>query len=164
MELYNRINRKTIKMSKKLITDELIEQKMISYGYGEKNSHDEEYVRELVLKHFDAELTDQWQSNCDYYIYEESTSDGYSVFVSCYDINKICVSEDIHYYDGDLSGNLQDAIRDNMEIYVDDLNQCFIDEAIQDLYCDLSQRFYDQAIDELEDEGYKQINELKVTL
>ena len=29
MELYNRINRKTIKMSKKLITDELIEEKMI---------------------------------------------------------------------------------------------------------------------------------------
>ena len=27
MELYNRINRKTIKMSKKLITDELIEAK-----------------------------------------------------------------------------------------------------------------------------------------
>ena len=29
----------------KFITDELIEQKMISYGYGETNSHDEEYVR-----------------------------------------------------------------------------------------------------------------------
>ena len=156
MELYNRINRKTIKMSKKLITDELIEQKMISYGYGETNSHDEEYVRELILKHFDAELTDQWQSNCDYYIYEESTSDGYSVFVACYDTNSISVNEDIHYYDSDLSGKLQDAIKDGFEIYVDDLNQCFIDEAIQDLYCDLSQRFYDQAIDELEDEGYKQ--------
>ena len=44
MELYNRINRKTIKMSKKFITDELIEQKMISYGYGETNSHDEEHT------------------------------------------------------------------------------------------------------------------------
>ena len=156
MELYNRINRKTIKMSKKLITDELIEQKMISYGYGETNSHDEEYVRELILKHYDAELTDQWQSNCDYYIYEESTADGYSVFVACYDTSSISVNEDIHYYDSDLSGKLQDAIKDGFEIYVDDLNQCFIDEAIQDLYCDLSQRFYDQAIDELEDEGYKQ--------
>ena len=140
----------------KFITDELIEQKMISYGYGETNSHDEEYVRELILKHFDAELTDQWQSNCDYYIYEESTADGYSVFVACYDTSSISVNEDIHYYNSDLSGKLQDAIQDGFEIYVDDLHQCFIDEAIQDLYCDLSQRFYDQAIDELEDEGYKQ--------
>ena len=156
MELYNRINRKTIKMSKKLITDELIEQKMISYGYGETNSHDEEYVRELILKHYDAELTDQWQSNCDYYIYEESTADGYSVFVACYDTSSISVNEDIHYYDSDLSGKLQDAIKDGFEIYVDDLHQCFIDDAIQELYVYLAERFHAQAIDELEDEGYKQ--------
>ena len=156
MELYNRINRKTIKMSKKLITDELIEQKMISYGYGETNSHDEEYVRELILKHYDAELTDQWQSNCDYYIYEESTADGYSVFVACYDTSSISVNEDIHYYDSDLSGKLQDAIKDGFEIYVDDLHQCFIDDAMQELYEDLAERFHAQAIDELEDEGYKQ--------
>jgi len=143
-------------MSKKLITDELIEQKMISYGYGETNSHDEEYVRELILKHYDAELTDQWQNNCDYYIYEESTADGYSVFVACYDTSSISVSEDIHYYDSDLSGKLQDAIKDGFEIYVDDLHQCFIDDAIQELYEYLTERFYAQAIDELEDEGYKQ--------
>ena len=143
-------------MSKKLITDELIEQKMISYGYGETNSHDEEYVRELILKHYDAELTDQWQSNCDYYIYEESTADGYSVFVACYDTSSISVNEDIHYYDSDLSGKLQDAIKDGFEIYVDDLHQCFIDDAIQELYEYLAERFHAQAIDELEDEGYKQ--------
>ena len=140
----------------KFITDELIEQKMISYGYGETNSHDEEYVRELILKHFDAELTDQWQSNCDYYIYEESTADGYSVFVACYDTNSICVNEDIHYYDSDLSSKLQDAIKDGFEIYVDDLHQCFIDDAMQELYLELAERFHAQAIDELEDEGYKQ--------
>ncbi len=140
----------------KFITDELIEQKMISYGYGETNSHDEEYVRELILKHYDAELTDQWQSNCDYYIYEESTADGYSVFVACYDTSSISVNEDIHYYDSDLSGKLQDAIKDGFEIYVDDLHQCFIDDAMRELYEDLAERFHAQAIDELEDEGYKQ--------
>ena len=143
-------------MSKKLITDELIEQKMISYGFGETDSHDEEYVRKLILKHYDAELTDQWQQNCDYYIYEESTADGYSVFVACYDTSSISVNEDIHYYDSDLSGKLQDAIKDGFEIYVDDLHQCFIDDAIQELYEYLAERFHAQAIDELEDEGYKQ--------
>jgi len=156
MELYNRINRKTIIMSKKLITDELIEQKMISYGFGETDSHDEEYVRKLILKHYDAELTDQWQQNCDYYIYEESTADGYSVFVACYDTNSICVNEDVHYYDSELSDRLQDAIKDGGEIYVDDYHQDFIDDAIQELYIMLAERFHEQAIDELEDEGYKQ--------
>jgi len=156
MELYNRINRKTIIMSKKLITDELIEQKMISYGFGETDSHDEEYVRKLILKHYDAELTDQWQQNCDYYIYEESTADGYSVFVATHDTNSVCVSEDIHYYDSELSDRLQDAIKDGGEIYVDDYYQDFIDDAIQELYIMLAERFHEQAIDELENEGYKQ--------
>ena len=156
MELYNRINRKTIKMSKKLITDELIEEKMISYGFGEKDSHDEEYVRKLILKYYDAELTDQWQQNCDYYIYEESTADGYSVFVACYDTSSISVNEDIHYYDGELSNRLQDAIKDGGEIYVDDYYQDFIDDAIQELYTYLVESKYQEAIDELEDEGYKQ--------
>ena len=140
----------------KYITEELIEQKMISYGYGETNSHDEEYIKELVLNHYDAEITDQWQQNCDYYIYEESTADGYSVYVATHDINSVCVSEDIHYYDSDLSNVLQDAIKDSGEIYVDDYNQDFIDDAIQELYLYLAERFHDQAIDELEDEGYKQ--------
>ena len=138
------------------ITEELIEQKMISYGYGETDSHDEEYIKELVLKHYDAELTDQWQQNCDYYIYEESTADGYSIFVATHDTNSVCVSEDIHYYDSDLSSVLQDAIKDGGEIYVDDLHQCFIDDAMRELYEDLAERFHEQAIDELEDEGYKQ--------
>ena len=141
------------------ITEELIEQKMISYGYGETDSHDEEYIKELVLKHYDAELTDQWHQNCDYYIYEESTADGYSIFVATHDTNSVCVSEDIHYYDSDLSSVLQDAIKDSGEIYVDDYNQDFIDDAIQELYLYLAERFHDQAIDELEDEGYKQKDE-----
>ena len=156
MELYNRINRKTIKMSKKLITDKLIEEKMIKLGFGEVESHDEEHVRKVVLKHFDAELTGEWQHNCDFYIYEESTADGYSVWVATHDTSSISVNEHIHYYDSDLSGVLQDAIKDGYEIYVDDLHQCFIDDAMQELYLYLSERFYQEAIDELEDEGYKQ--------
>ena len=140
----------------KYITEELIEQKMISYGYGETNSHDEDHIRKIVLDHFDAELTYQWRQDCEFYIYEESTADGYSVYVATSDTNSISVNEDIHYYDSDLSSVLQDAIKDSGEIYVDDYNQDFIDDAIQELYLYLAERFHDQAIDELEDEGYKQ--------
>jgi uncharacterized membrane-anchored protein YjiN (DUF445 family) len=76
--------------------------------------------------------------------------------VACYDTRSICVNEDIHYYDSELSDRLQDAIKDGGEIYVDDYHQDFIDDAIQELYIMLAERFHEQAIDELEDEGYKQ--------
>ena len=55
-----------------------------------------------------------------------------------------------------LADVLQDAIKDGCEIYVDDLHQDFIDDAMQELYLYLAERFHQEAIDELEDEGYKQ--------
>lgn len=140
----------------KLITDELIEAKMIKKGFGETSSHDEEHVKELILDHYDVELTDEWKPNCDFYIYEESTSDGYSVFVATHDTDSICVSDDIHYYDSDLSSIMQDAIKDGGEIYVDDYYQDFIEDAIRELYEHLAERVHSEAIDELIDEGYKQ--------
>ena len=142
-------------MSKKLITDELIEQKMISYGFGEVESHDEEHTRKVVLDHYDAELTDQWRENCEYYIYEESTADGYTVYISTSDTRNICVNENIHYYESSLGEELQDAIKNSGEIYVDDLYQDFIDDAIQELYLYLAEKFNEQALDELQDEGYE---------
>jgi len=146
----------------KFITDELIEQKMISYGYGETNSHDEEYVRELILKHFSVELTDDYSGNADFYIYEESTADGYSVFVATHDQRgRININENVYYYDSDLGDALEEHIRysngdeDNPEIiYVDDLHQQFIDDAIMQLFEYLAERFEEEVIDELKDEGY----------
>ena len=94
--------------------DDKLEQKMISKGFGEKDSHDEEHVMKVVCKHFDLELTDNWSSSCDHYIYEESTADGYSVWVSTHDANGgICVSENIFYYDNDLASEFKQAIYDN---------------------------------------------------
>lgn len=141
-------------MSKK-ITEELIEEKMISYGFGEVDSHDEEHIRKIILDYYDTELTDQWNENCDYYIYEESTADGYSVYVTTHDTRNICVNENVNYYESELSGHLQDAIRDSGVVYVDDLYQDFIDDAVQELYVYLCERYHEQAIEELEDEGYK---------
>ena len=69
-------------MSKKLITDELINKRLEAKGFGYKQSEDEDLAQEAVLKHFSVELTDDYNSNADFYIYEESTADGYSVFDS----------------------------------------------------------------------------------
>ena len=93
-------------MSKKVITDELIEKKMISYGFGEVDSHDEDHVRKVVCRHYDLEITDDWSNDCDHYIYEETTADGYSVWVSTYKQNKVCVSENVFYYDNDLADDI----------------------------------------------------------
>ena len=160
-------------MSKKLITDELINEMLEAKGFGEKQINDEDLAKESVLKHFNVEFTDDYSSSADFYIYEESTADGYSVFIATYDQNRVNVNENVYYYDSDLSNALEEFIKySNGDkhtpevIYVDDLNQQFIDDAIVQLFEYLAERFEEEVIDELKDKGYEyeNIGEIKVTL
>jgi len=159
-------------MKQKLITDELINEMLEAKGFGEKQINDD-FVQEAVLNHFNVELTDDYNSNADFYIYEESTADGYSVFVATHDQNSININENVYYYDSDLSDALEEFIKysngdeDNPEIiYVDDLHQHFIDDTMGQLFEYLAARFEEDIIDELKDKGYvyENVNEIKVTL
>ena len=160
-------------MSKKLITDELINKRLEAKGFGEKQINNEDLAKESVLKHFNIELTDDYSSSADFYVYEESTADGYSVFVATHDQSVVNVNENVYYYDSDLSGALVDFMKysngdeENPEVvYVDDLNQQFIDDALVQLFEYLAERFEEEIIDELTDEGYEyeNVNEIEVTI
>ena len=148
-------------MSKKLITDELINERLEAKGFGEKQIEDEDLAKESVLKHFSVEFTDDYSNNADFYIYEESTADGYSVFIATHNQNSVNVNENVYYYDSDLGDALEEFIKysngdeeDPEIIYVDDLHQQFIDDAINQLFEYLAERFEEEVIDELKDEGY----------
>ena len=142
--------------------DNKLEEKMISKGFGEKDSHDEEHVRKVVCKHFDLELTNDWSTDCDHYIYEESTADGYSVWISTHDAQgSICVSENVFYYDNDLSKELKQAIYDNnygtdAKIYISMLfdEEWWIQDTIQDIYLELVELYTDECKEELTNEGF----------
>ena len=160
-------------MSKKLITDELINKRLEVKGFGDYQANDEDLAKESVLKHFNIELTDDYSSSADFYVYEESTADGYSVFVATHDQSVVNVNENVYYYDSDLSGALVDFMKysngdeENPEVvYVDDLNQQFIDDALVQLFEYLAERFEEEIIDELTDEGYEyeNVNEIEVTI
>ena len=160
-------------MSKKLITDELINERLEAKGFGEKQINDEVLAKESVLKHYNVEFTNDYSNNADFYIYEESTADGYSVFIATHDQNSVNVNENVYYYDSDLGDALEEFIRYsngdeyNPEIiYVDDLHQQFIDDAIVQLFEYLAERFEEEVIDELKDEGYiyEVDNEIEVIL
>lgn len=133
----------------KLITDELIAQRMESKGWIE--GCDDEHAKKQVLEHYECEITDQWQ-NPDFSIYEESTADGYSVWIATSDDKNINVNQDVYYYENDLEDVLYEAIGDFNRIYCDDYN--FIEHAITRHYEDLLCRMEDEIIDELLDEGY----------
>ena len=142
----------------KYINDELIEQRLIAKGYGDEDSHDQEHVKKVVLKHFDLELTDDWSNDCSRYIYEETTADGYSVYISTHDFNKIEVSDNIFYYDSELCAAFKEAVYDNdhgdVQFYLGDIEADYIQDAICELYIELVDLYTEIVTNELIDEGY----------
>jgi len=149
----------------KYITEELINERLEAKGFGEKQSNNEQTPMDNVLKHYGVELTDNFTAKAEYYIYEETTADGYSVYVATDNVGSISVCEDIYYYDSDLDEKLEEQItysngdEDNPEIiYVDDLHQDFIDRAIESLFIYLAEKFEEEVIEELLNEGYEYKN------
>ena len=147
----------------KYITEELINQRLEAKGFGDKQTENEDIARINVLNHYYVDLIDTWSHKADFYMYEESTSDGYTLYVATHDPDNISVCEDVYYYDSDLGDILVNAIKDSNGgedypdiIYVDDLYQDFIDQAIESLFIYLAERFEKEIIDELIDEGYEQ--------
>ena len=138
----------------KLLTDELIEAAMHELGFSEKQisepNHD---FTQLVLDYYDAKASDNWKQQ-DLYVYEESTRDGYSVWICTHNPDSVCINEDIFYQDhsSEIISEIQDAIRNGLSIYCDDESR--IDEAIEDM----SDRIYDNVRAEVEqeflDKGY----------
>lgn len=153
-------------MSKGLITNELINERLEAKGFGEKQSEDFESALKAVVNHYHVKITDDFVNDADFYIYEESTADGYSVFVAIHDQRQININENVYYYDSDLSGVLEYNIKysngdeDYPEvIYVDDIYADYVEYAIQNMFVYLAERFEEEVINELIDEGYEEYTE-----
>ena len=136
-------------MANKFITDQVITSKMAEKGWIE--GCDDEHARKQVLERFECEITDQWQ-NPDFSIYEESTADGYSIWIATNDDKHINVNEDVYYYENELNDVLYDAIPDYNRIYCD--NYGFVEDAITRHYEDILCRIEEEIVDELLNEGY----------
>ena len=146
----------------KLITPELINERLEAKGFGEKQADGEDLMYEAVLGHYGYKLIDEWDDDAEYFIYEESTADGYSAYIATANPRQININEDVHYYDSDLGEMLAEAIKWGNgdpeypeKIYVEDLGAQYVQDAMEQLFEELSYRFEEEVIDELKEEGYE---------
>ena len=147
----------------KLITIELINERLEAKGFGDKQRENENLAKKSVLDYYGVKLTSNYTFNAEFSIYEESTVDGYSVWIATCDTNQINVCEDVHYYDSDLGDALAEAMKysngdsEDPEIfYIEDEHANFVNEAIEQLFVYLSEKFEEEVINELTDEGYEE--------
>jgi hypothetical protein len=90
-------------------------------------------------------------------LYSETTADGYEIWVATdNDKGNVCVNEDVHYYDNDLSEVLTEWIRyGGCRIYVDDMETYYVTESMETLWENMIDTIKDEIIIELESEGYE---------
>ena len=140
----------------KILTNELIEKKL-KEKYSFIEDLDQDTMLDILQNEYEFKLTDDWNRNPDYSIYAETTADGYEVWIATFgDGSNVCVGEDVHYYDSDLSDKLQEAMVDHCElIYVDDLEADYVEDAIVSLYQDLYEEKEDEITNELIEQGYE---------
>ena len=94
-------------------------------------------TKEELQKAFNFKLTYDvpFTDKADFYIYEESTADGYSIFVAAQNPDNITIEENVYYYDSDLGDALLDALRhyDCKNIYIDDPSAYWVEEIMAEL-------------------------------
>ena len=148
-------------METKILTEELIQKRLAKKGY--PITHDEgmtyEFMLEKVCEYYDAEISEDWNDNADFFIYSESTADGYEVYIATNNSGSPSINEDVYYYDSDLHERLEDALIDGARIYVDCLQDDYVHGAAESAYDYLYERLIEETENELIDEGYEYENQ-----
>ena len=144
------------KMSKKIITDELITSELEKQGYLEFHDMAENEAWQLLQAHYNCEVDDQWRNkHYDFYCYEETTADGYTIYVATDNVDSVCVSEDVHYYENDLSDEIVVAIKDGCTMYIDDLDAHYFMDAVEEAYGNMLDKLREEMEEQLINKGYE---------
>ena len=141
----------------KTLTEELIQERLEEKGIGVP--HETPYLDkyEKVLEIYDAEITHDWDNNCTAYFYEESTADGYGVYISTEDDRNININEDLHYYESDWFNKLADYITNGCRVYIEMgyEEEYQVQEVFEALFEEWYMEMYEEIEDKLKDEGYE---------
>lgn len=145
-------------MMKNKITEDVILQRLEDKGIKDINELDTDEQLSAVLDHFEAEITHDFMEG-QIKFYEETTADGYSVYVATEDVNNVSICDDVFYYESERFSKLEDAVIDGLTIYIDEYDMG--DYGLQDQIERLYQRYYRNMIAEVEqdliEEGYEQV-------
>jgi len=142
---------------KNKITEEVILQRLEEKDIKDINEVDTDEQLAAVLDHFEAEITHDFMKG-QIKFYEETSADGYSVYVATEDTNNVSICDDVFYYESERFSKLEDAVIDGLTIYIDEYDMG--DYGLQDQIERLYQRYYNNMIAEVEqdliEEGYEQ--------
>jgi len=152
-------------MSDKIITEEILWEKLEEKGIKQPYDTDHEEKLAKVLDHWGAEITSMWDDGCTRWFYVESTADGYEVYVASYGhVGNINIAEDVYYYERGWLDEMPNAIKDGAKIYFSELEDESYEfmEAISETYDSYFEDKVEEMQDELLNEGWVLQNDVVI--
>ena len=103
--------------------------------------------RKIVSKHLMCEIKTDINDfdNCEMQCYNESTADGYDIWVFKYTKDEISITENVYYYEHDIADQIIHSIDENKvdSIYIDDY-------LYEDLYLDdMFEEYFNENVEEI---------------
>jgi len=140
----------------KILTEDLILEKMFEKGIKEPYSIDVEEAKDVVLEYYDATITHDWKY-ANMYFYTSSTADGYELYIATEDDRAPYFDQDVYYYESDWFEKLPDCIRDGYTIHIDEYNmdEYQFEDAIREVYEDYWNDIKEEIENDLIEEGYE---------
>ena len=111
---------------------------------------------EILLKFVDSEITHNANdayantTDVDYVLEQESTADGFSVYTFKHPNEEVCISENLYYYDSDLTELIIDALLDGgAKIYIDEYmyDDLYIESELENKFEDFADDIITEAIE-----------------
>lgn len=123
------------------------------------NEPTQEKIIEAVKKYYGLKIDENAYQSADVYAYEETTADGYSVYVVTNDMNSVCIAEDVYYYESDIPEAIMEQINysnGDCTLYADQyfLDDIYFDDVLLEAFQDIADKIYDNITNDEEDYGF----------
>jgi hypothetical protein len=101
----------------------------------------EERMIELVKNHLEISISTDISDfdNVDCHIYNESSADGYDLYICTNNTRQPSICEDVYYYDNDLADRFREHIRwGDKTFYIDDsiYEDCYFDDTLLEAFAE----------------------------
>ena len=101
--------------------------------------------KKIVLEHLDTTIEHDMNSwdNVDVKVYNETTADGYELFIVTFDDQNPSFNEDVHYYDSDVADRVMENLEQGYSVYIDEY-------MYEDLYMDDQfEEYFNENVEEI---------------
>ena len=119
----------------------------------------QEKIIEAVKKYYGLKIDENAYQSADVYAYEETTADGYSVYVVTNDMNSVCIAEDVYYYESDIPSAIMEQINysnGHCTLYADQyfLDDIYFDDMLLEEFAEIADKIYDNITNDEGDYGF----------